>query len=336
MEPLKMGKPPWRKALDVLLSRHPDLRVIESPEKLEYYRYDLNVDLPPMIRDLLLKSLPDAVLQPRTEKHLLDIFALTRDKKIPVTVRGAGTWGYGGAVPTKGGLLIDLGLMNGIEVNPESLEVAVGPGARLFDISRELDRHGLALLSLPSGKGGTLTGWISTGGMGFGTFHHGPVKNQILSIRVITPSGEVKNLQADDPEIAYFLSTEGQMGIIVKAILRVGRRPSQWYPFVIPFDEIRQAYDFVQILSRHPSTKPGDLIVYHSPLVRALKNQSNGSLSVEEKDLVLVVFDEEAQARQFEDYLGSKGFRKAIRPRPSTCGMSDSCRCRSNIWDHRS
>ena len=310
MELSKMSKLPWRKALNALLSRHPDLRVIESPEKLEYYRYDLNVDLPPIIRDLLLKSLPDLVLQPRTEEHLLGIFALARDKKIYVTVRGAGTWGYGGAVPTRGGLLIDLGLMNGIEVNPESLELAVGPGARLFDISRELDRHGLALLSLPSGKGGTLTGWISTGGMGFGTFHHGPVKNQILSIRVITPSGEVKNLKADDPEIAYFLSTEGQMGIIVEAILRVGHRPSQWYPFVIPFDETRLAYDFVQRLSRDPSTRPGDLIVYHSPLVRALKNQSSGGLSVEEKDLVLAVFEEEEQASRFEDYLKEQGIQK--------------------------
>jgi FAD/FMN-containing dehydrogenase len=155
----------------------------------------------------MLKSLPDVVLQPRREEHLLDIFALARDKKIPVTVRGAGTWGYGGAVPTRGGLLMDLGLMNDIKVDVENLELVVGPGARLFDISRELDRHGLALLSLPSGKGGTLTGWISTGGMGYGTLHHGPVKKQILSIRVILPSGEVKDLKADDPEIAYFLST---------------------------------------------------------------------------------------------------------------------------------
>ena len=132
----------------------------------------------------------------------------------------------------------------------------------------------------------------------------------MVSIRVITPSGEVKNLKADDPEIAYFLSTEGQMGVIVKAILRVGRRPSQGYPFVIPFDETRRAYDFVQTLSHHPLMKPGDLIVYHSSLVRALKKQSNGGLSVEEKDLVLAVFEEEGQVPQFEDYLKEQGIEK--------------------------
>src|SRR5512137_1557780 len=122
----KKTKLTWMKSLNALLERHPGLKKIDEPDKLEYYRYDLNVDLPPLIRDLLLKSLPDLVLQPSTEKHLLDIFTVARDKKIPVTVRGAGTWGYGGAVPTRGGLLIDLGLMNGLEVNPESLELAVG------------------------------------------------------------------------------------------------------------------------------------------------------------------------------------------------------------------
>ncbi len=233
----KKDRPPWRHALDAILHRNSDLRIIEDPEKLEYYRQDLNVDLPPLIRDLMLKSLPDLILQPTTEEHLIEIFAIAREHKIPITVRGAGTWGYGGAVPTRGGILIDLGLMDTIEVNPEALQLTVGPGARFLDIGRELERHGLTLLTMTSGKGGTLAGWMATGGMGFGTYHNGPVKNQLVSVRVITPDGKIKDLAAEDPEINYFLSTEGQMGIIVKATLRVGRRPSRWYPVVIPFEE---------------------------------------------------------------------------------------------------
>jgi FAD/FMN-containing dehydrogenase len=99
----------WNKSLEAFLSRNPGLKMIDDPEKLEYYRNDLNVDLPPLIRDLMLKSLPDLILQPTTEEHLVEIFAFAREHKIPLTVRGAGTWGYGGAVPTRGGILIDLG-----------------------------------------------------------------------------------------------------------------------------------------------------------------------------------------------------------------------------------
>src|SRR5512136_1509597 len=202
---------PWTKPLQELLKQHPDLRRVDQPERLEYFRNDLNVDLPPMIRDLLLKSLPDVVLQPSKEEHLSRIFALARDHRVPLTLRGAGTWGYGGAVPTQGGILIDLGFMDRIEVDPENLQVTLGPGARFLDIHRELEKHGLTLLSMTSGKGGTFIGWMATGGMGFGTFSHGPVRDQLISIRVMTPEGEVKDLKADDPEVTYHLSTEGQM-----------------------------------------------------------------------------------------------------------------------------
>src|SRR4030042_780668 len=154
----------WMKSLETFLGRNPDLRMIDDPEKLEYYRNDLNVDLPPLIRDLMLKSLPDLILQPTTEKHLLEIFAFAREHKIPLTVRGAGTWGYGGAVPTRGGILIGLGLMDTIEVNLEASQLTVAPGARFPDTPRGLGRPARTLLTMTSGKGGTLAGWMAPGG----------------------------------------------------------------------------------------------------------------------------------------------------------------------------
>ena len=294
------------KSLEAFLHRNPGLKKIDDPEKLEYYRTDLNVDLPPLIRDLMLKSLPDLILQPTTEEHLLEIFAFAREHKIPLTVRGAGTWGYGGAVPTRGGILIDLELMDTIDVNPETLELTVGPGARFLDIQRELERYGFNLLSMTSGKGGTLIGWMATGGMGIGTFRHGPVRNQIISLRVITPEGITKDLYAEDPEISYFVSTEGQMGIIVKATLRVSKRPVRWHPIVVPFEKPSLAYAFAKRVSRHPSIKPEDIVVYHSEFIRALGLSSDGKRFIENHHLVLVAFPEEKEAREMEAYLAER------------------------------
>jgi glutamate synthase domain-containing protein 2/FAD/FMN-containing dehydrogenase/ferredoxin/glutamate synthase domain-containing protein 1 len=304
-------KPIWKKDLESFLHRNPGLRVISDPEKLEYYRQDLNVDLPPLIRDLMLKSLPDILLQPTTEEHLLEIFAFARRNKIPSTVRGAGTWGYGGAVPTQGGILIDLSLMDTIEIDPEKSQLTVGPGARFLDIHRELERYGLTLLSMTSGKGGTLAGWMATGGMGFGTFSHGPVRSQLISIRVITPEGKARHLKADEPEIGYFLSTEGQMGVIVKATLRVGRQPSHWSPFALSFERTSAAYAFATQVSHHPLLKPHDVIVYHTELTRVLKEQSNGKMSMEDKNVVLVAFADEGQAREFKTYLNEHDIQTA-------------------------
>ncbi|MFB3884196.1 MAG: glutamate synthase-related protein [Thermodesulfobacteriota bacterium] len=301
----------WRRDLEKFLQQNSDLKVIDNPEKFEYYRNDLNVDLPPLIRDLTLKSLPDLIFQPATEEHLLQIFSFAREKKIPLTVRGAGTWGYGGAVPTRGGILIDLGLMDTIQVDPGALQVTVGPGARFLDIHRELERHGLTLLSMTSGKGGTLAGWMATGGMGFGTFSHGPVRNQLVSLRVITPEGTIRDLSPEDPEVGYFLSTEGQMGIITRATLKVGSKPSQWYPFLLSFETISSVYEFAVEVSHHPSLKPHDLIIYHTELTRILEIQSNGRMAVGDRNLLLIAFAEDEQARSFKAYLDRRGIESA-------------------------
>ncbi len=299
----KQGKSAWKKYLDDFLQRNPGLRKIDDLEKLEYYRTDLNVDLPPLIRDLMLKSLPDVILQPSEEEHLLQIFVFAREHRAPLTLRGAGTWGYGGAVPTRGGILIDLGRMDRIEVDPEHLQITVGPGARFLDIQRELDRYGLDLATIASGKGGTLIGWMATGGMGIGTFHHGPVRNQVVSIRVIRPDGEVKDLSSEDPEIDYFLSTEGQMGAIVKATLRISRRQERWYPLAIPFKDPASAFSFSKELASHPNLRPEDIVVYPLSFIQALGLLNNGKELPFKGYLVLIALSEEKVALQVGTYL---------------------------------
>ena len=299
----KQKKLGWRRYLDDFLQRHPDLKTIGDPEKLEYYRTDLNVDLPPLIRDLMLKSLPDLILQPLNEEHLQEIFAFARQHRVPLTLRGAGTWGYGGAVPTRGGILIDLGRMDTIEVDYENLRVTVGPGARFLDIEKELERYGLTLSTIASGKGGTLIGWMATGGMGIGTFHHGPVRNQVISIRVITPEGTLKDLSGQDPEIDYFLSTEGQMGVIVTATIQVSRRPVRWYPVAIPFEASMSAYSFAKEVASHSSLKPEDIVVYPLGFIQALGLSLDGTTEPSTGYLVLVAFSSEKEAQALESDL---------------------------------
>ena len=80
-------KSKWSSSIDDFLQRHSDLKFVDDPEKLEYYRHDLNVDLPPFIRDLLLKSTPDLVVRPTQANHIVDLFDLARRNRIPLTVR---------------------------------------------------------------------------------------------------------------------------------------------------------------------------------------------------------------------------------------------------------
>jgi len=311
MSPKEVFNPHWKEQIGELLQKNTGLRVVDDPEKLEYYRQDLNADLPPMIRDLMLKTKPDILFQPTTEKHIREILAFARAHQIPLTLRGAGTGGFGGAVPTSGGILMDLGLMNQVQVDVQARQLNAGPGARFVEIDRELARHGLTLLSMPSGKGGTLTGWIVTGGIGLGTFRHGPVAKQLLSIRVITPAGEVRELKADDPDLPYFVSTEGQMGVIVEATLRVGERPPAYFPFAIPFFDSKDAFSLAKDLAKQPNIAPDDVIIFHSELVRVLPIPSGDGGSSHPQNLVLVGFAQAEPADRFRRYLTQRGIEPA-------------------------
>ncbi|MCX8116864.1 MAG: glutamate synthase-related protein [Desulfobacterota bacterium] len=303
----KQKKSAWRKYLQAFLQETPDLKIIDDPEKFEYYRTDLNVDLPPLVRDLMLKSLPDLVLKPETEEHLKKILSFANEHRIPMTVRGAGTWGYGGSVPTQGGILVDLSLMNSVEVDAEALRVTVGPGARFLDIQKRLESKGLALSTIASGKGGTLVGWIATGGMGLGTLRHGPVKDQIVSLRVITPDGTVKDLSKEDPEIHYFIGTEGQLGIITRVTLRVVRLPSQWYPVALAFGNASSAYSFAKGLASKTTLQPEDIVLYHPNLISALHLPSDSKIATDLRHLVLVSFDNEEEVHRLKEHLEASG-----------------------------
>jgi glutamate synthase domain-containing protein 2/glutamate synthase domain-containing protein 3/ferredoxin len=123
---------------------------------------------------------------------------------------------------------------------------------------------------------------------------------------VITPEGTIKDLSAEDPEMSYFISTEGQMGIIVKAKLRVSKRPVRWYPIVVSFEKSSSAYAFAKEMACHPSLKPEDIVVYHSEFIRALELGSDGKSSVKDRHLVLAAFPEEREVRRMEAYLAER------------------------------
>lgn len=306
-----MDMPNSRAALSQSLAdvfaRFPGLVFLDDPDALAYYRQDLNADLPPLLRDLLLRSAPEGVLLPSREEEICAVLSLCQARRIPVTVRGAGTWGYGGAVPTQGGLLLDLGRMDEIAVDPGSGRVHVGPGARFADIDAALEVHGLRLLTTPSGKGGTLAGWIATGGCGLGTLRHGPVRRQILSLRVVLPTGAVREVEGSHPDLDLFVGTEGQMGIIVRAALRVGPRPSAWIPAVACFPDAAAAYAFAGDVASRTGLCPEDLAVYHPGLLHALRDGRGEAPLFPDGVAVFAVFSGSDEARRFAEFASRRG-----------------------------
>jgi len=225
-----------------------DIRILGKAAEREMYSHDIG-DVPPIMTNTFFKTQPDLVVQPRNVAEIGQVLAFANARKIPVIPRGAASWGFGGVIPTNAGIVIDLSPFRNILVlDTVQKTVTVEAGARWSDIDITAKKAGLCLRTYPSSKFSTVGGWVSTGGYGINSFKYGHLAEQIVSMTVVTGSGEVKKLTPADRDFPYFISTEGVFGIIVEITLKLREVPRASYPHLLYFPSDREAFAFIECL----------------------------------------------------------------------------------------
>ena len=223
-----------------------DIKIIDKVEEKEMYSHDIG-DVPTIMTKTFFEIQPDFVVQPKDVDEIKQVLAFANENKVPVIPRGAASWGFGGVIPTNAGIVIDLSPFRKIlYLNKAQKSITVEAGARWSDIDILAKKEGLCLMTYPSSKFSTVAGWIATGGYGINSFRYGHLVNQIVSMTVITPSGEMKKITPNDPEFAYFVSTEGEFGIIVEVNLKLRDVPQASYSHLFYFPSDNAAFDFIQ------------------------------------------------------------------------------------------
>ena len=98
-------------------------------DQFERRLYSHDVASLPKMMDLGFKFTPDLVVRPNTSKEISEIINIARKKFIPIIPRGGASWGLGGAVPVKGGIVLDTTSLNKIiEIDEDNLVVTVESG----------------------------------------------------------------------------------------------------------------------------------------------------------------------------------------------------------------
>jgi FAD/FMN-containing dehydrogenase len=153
---------------------------------------------------------PGLVLRPRNTEEVVDAIAFARrHRELPLGVRSGGH-GISGRSTNDGGLVIDLGAMNTIEVIDEaSRRVRIGPGARWADVAAALDPHGWALSS--GDYGGVGVGGLATaGGIGWLARHHGLTIDHVRAVEIVLADGTVSRASAEqNPELFWAIRGAG-------------------------------------------------------------------------------------------------------------------------------
>ncbi len=219
-------------------------------------------EMPPSVRSLV-KTTPDAVFRVEQAADLVQLVKLARSHRVPLTPRGSGTSGFGSALASKGGIIVDLsGLNKVLAVDPAEQTARVQPGVTWHELEQTLVPYGLRTRTYPtSAISATIGGWLALNGAGVGSFEFGRVENSVVELRVISPKGDLLHLTGE--EVRPYLGSEGILGFIVEATLRLRPRTQDeilGYDFSSPADGVAFLQQAVQLPLWHLAFSTGDFV----------------------------------------------------------------------------
>jgi len=198
--------------------------VTADPVQLYSYSFDASAH----------HRLPDVVVRPESTEEVSCVVGLAREFKVPVIPRGAATSLAGQATPIIGGIVLDMVKMSRIkEVNLEDRYVVVEPGVVYDDLNSVLEPKGFVFPPAPaSSRVCTLGGAVATNASGARAIKYGAVRDFVLGLEVVLPSGEVVRFggrcikDSSGYQMArFFVGSEGTLGVITEITLRIVPKP---------------------------------------------------------------------------------------------------------------
>jgi glycolate oxidase len=227
-----------------------DRNVLTGHEDLQGYSHDETENL---------YFLPGVVLRPRTVEEISNVLKICNEDKIPVTPRGAGTGLSGGALAQLGGVLISLERMNTIlEIDEKNLQVTTEPGVITEVLQNAVKEKGLFYPPDPSSRGSCFIGGnIAENSGGPKAVKYGVVKDYVLNLEVVLPTGEIIWTGANvlKNSTGYNLTqlmvgSEGTLGIVTKIVLRLIQHPQYELLMLVPFESVENACESVNAIFR--------------------------------------------------------------------------------------
>lgn len=197
-----------------------------------------------------VRGTPDYVVRPLSTAEVSSVVELAAAEGVPVTARGAGTGLAGGAVALRGGIVLDLSGMNRIlEMDLANLAVVVEPGVVQARLNETLKPSGFFFPPDPgSANFCTIGGLIANNGSGMRCVKYGTTRNYVLDLEVVLADGRVVRTGSRTLKAAagydltrLFIGSEGTLGVITGAVLRVAPLPKARRLVIASFSSAQDA-----------------------------------------------------------------------------------------------
>ncbi|KAI9704055.1 MAG: D-lactate ferricytochrome c oxidoreductase [Bogoriella megaspora] len=197
-------------------------------------------------------DVPFAIIKPASTEEVSKIMKICHQRRIPVTAYSGGTSLEGHFAATRGGICVDFSRMGKIlDLHTQDLDVVVQPAVGWEMLNEELAKDGLFFPPDP-GPGAMIGGMVGTGCSGTNAYRYGTMKDWVIGMTVVMADGTVvKTKQRPRKSSAgydltrTFIGSEGTLGLVTEATLKVTVKPPNESVAVCSFGTIRQAAECV-------------------------------------------------------------------------------------------
>ncbi|KAH8692442.1 D-lactate dehydrogenase [Talaromyces proteolyticus] len=193
---------------------------------------------------------PFIVVYPATTEEVSRLMKVCHERLIPVTPYSGGTSLEGHYTPTRGGVCIDFQRMNRVlALHKNDLDVVVQPAVGWEDLNEEISSEGLFFPPDP-GPGAMIGGMIGTGCSGTNAYRYGTMREWVVSLTVVLADGTIiktrqrpKKSSAGYDLTKLFIGSEGTLGLVTEATLKLAVKPKSQNVAVASFPSVHHAAD---------------------------------------------------------------------------------------------
>ncbi len=237
-----------------------------SPEDLACYSFDAYRQ----------GVLPSAVVLPTSAAQVSAVVKIARDLEEPLIARGSGTGLCGGAAPLRAGVVLSFARMNQLlELDIENRRARVAPGLVNLQLSERITSTGYFYAPDPaSQRASTIGGNIGTNAGGPHCLAYGTTVNHVLALEIVDDRGECFTTAVEDlgyDLTALLVGSEGTLGIVTSAWVRLLRIPSTTGVWLAAFPSIESASEAVSAIVG-AGIVPTALEMMDATIVRAVES----------------------------------------------------------------
>jgi glycolate oxidase len=284
---------------------------------------------------------PEVVVKPGNISEVSAVMKLANERLIPVVAQGSRTGLAGASHPIRGGIALSLERMNNVlEIDEENLMAVVEPAVLVDDIHKAVENVGLYYPPDPGQESGSIGGNINTNAGGMRALKYGTTRDYIQALEIVLPNGEIINVGGKIVKdttgyslLDLLVGSEGTLGIVTKATLRLVPKPKFTALIYAPFESTHDAAKAVSEIIRR-KVQPFALELMSRHAVETVERYLERKLPDDTHPAYLIVGVESNSKSELDTQLETAG-EVCIENGAVDAFIADTVEKQRQIWESR-